>query len=93
MQTLEKARFDAKLSKAQKDFFEYAANIGGYRSLTDFVVASVQEKANKIVEQNSKISLSKKGQQLFFNEIINPTKPNNALLNAVKIYNQTNDSK
>lgn len=86
MENVVKARFDTRLSKVQKDFFEYAASIGGYRSLTDFVVASVQEKANEIVEQNSKIVLSKKAQEVFFNEIINPSKPNKALIAAAHRY-------
>src|SRR5690606_38510950 len=41
----EHARFDARLSKEQKQFFEKAAYLGGYRSLTDFVILTVQEKA------------------------------------------------
>lgn len=40
----DKARFDTRLSKEQKGFFELAARIGGYRSLTDFIVLTVQEK-------------------------------------------------
>lgn len=90
MQDIQKARFDTKLSKAQKDFFEYAANIGGYRSLTDFVVSSAQEKANLIVEQNTRIVLSKSDQEIFFNEIINPSKPNKALLEAANRYYESN---
>ena len=37
----EKARFDARLPKEQKQFFEKAALIGGYRNLTDFVISTV----------------------------------------------------
>lgn len=38
-------RFDTRLPKEQKVFFERAARWGGYRNLTDFVVTAVQEKA------------------------------------------------
>ena len=44
----EQARFDARLPKEQKQFFEKAAFLGGYRNLTDFVVRVVQEKAKEI---------------------------------------------
>lgn len=88
MKTVEKARFDTKLSKEQKDFFEYAASIGGFRTLTEFVVISVQEKAKKIVEEYSKIISSKREQEIFFDEIINPSKPNSALENAAFRYKE-----
>ena len=50
MRTIEKARFDTRLPKEQKDFFEFAANLGGFRTLTEFVIVSVQEKAKEIVD-------------------------------------------
>ena len=45
----EQARFNARLSREQKQLFEKAASIGGYRSLTDFVILTIQEKAKEIV--------------------------------------------
>ncbi len=39
------ARFDTRLQKDQKDYFERAARIGGFRNLTDFVIVAVQEKS------------------------------------------------
>ncbi len=38
MKTIEKARFDTRLPKEQKEYFEYAANLGGFRNLTEFIV-------------------------------------------------------
>ena len=58
-----------KLNKEQKDFFEYAANLGGYRTLTEFVIVSLQEKAKEIVEEHNKIIASKRDQEIFFNEL------------------------
>lgn len=43
------ARFNTRMSKDQKAFFERAAILGGYRSLTDFVMEAVQEKAKEII--------------------------------------------
>jgi len=87
MKTTEKTRFDTRLTKEQKEFFEYAATIGGYRSLTEFVLVSVEERAKKIVEEHNKIISSKRDQEVFFNAIINAPKPNEALEKAAARYN------
>ncbi len=44
------------------------------------------EKANKIVEINSKIIASKREQKILFDEIVNPSTPNKALKNAALNY-------
>jgi uncharacterized protein (DUF1778 family) len=87
MKTTEKTRFDTRLTKEQKEFFEYAATIGGYRSLTEFVLISVEEQAKKIVEEHNKIISSKRDQELFFNAVINVPKSNEALEKAAARYN------
>ena len=46
MKNTEKARFDTRLTKDQKDLFEYAANLGGFRTLSDFVIVSAKKKRN-----------------------------------------------
>lgn len=82
----EKARFDTRLSKEQKQFFERAAYLGGYRSLTDFVILTVQDRAKKIMEDNERIIASKKDSEIFFEAVTNPDKPNKALLDAAQDY-------
>ena len=82
----EKARFDTRLSKEQKVFFERAARVGGYRSLTDFVVLTVQEKANEIISETEQIIASKKDSEIFFDAITNPPKANRNLVNAASEY-------
>jgi len=87
MKTIEKTRFDTRLTKEQKEFFEYAASIGGYRSLTEFVLVSVEERAKQIVEEHNKIISSKRDQKIFFQAISEAPKPNEALRNAAVRYN------
>ncbi|MNQ45100.1 hypothetical protein D3C85_588760 [compost metagenome] len=86
MKTLERSRLDARLSKEQKDFFEYAANVGGFKTLTEFVIVSVQSNAEKIIEKHDKILASKRDKEIFFNELLNPSKPNKALKEAAARY-------
>ena len=81
-----KARFDTRLSKEQKQFFERAAVLGGYRSLTDFVLATVQDKAQEIVEESEKFIASEKDKTIFFESLLNPPKPNSKLISAKDSY-------
>ncbi|MDD2550513.1 MAG: DUF1778 domain-containing protein [Bacteroidales bacterium] len=82
-----KARFDTRLPKEQKLFFERAARIGGFRSLTDFVVLAAQEKAKKIISEEERIIASQKDSEIFFEAITNPPKANKDLIDAVSEYN------
>jgi len=84
----EKARFDTRLSKEQKQFFERAALLGGYRTLTDFIIATVQSKAKEIIEEREKTIASQRDKEVFFDALVNPSKPNRNLLTAKEAYNK-----
>lgn len=83
----EQARFDARLPKEQKHFFERAAYLGGYRNLTDFVILTVQEKAKKIIKEKEQIIASERDSQIFFDAITKPNKPSKTLKKALDDYN------
>jgi uncharacterized protein (DUF1778 family) len=83
-----KTRFDARIPEAQKALFEKAAGLAGYRTLTDFLISSAQEKANTIIEQHNTILLSQKDQEIFFESVINPLQPNEKLKSAFRKYQQ-----
>lgn len=82
----EKARFDAKIPKAQKQLFEYAASLGGFRTLTDFIINAVQEKANTIIQEHNTILASEKDREIFFDALINPAGPNKKLRDTAERY-------
>lgn len=82
----EKARFDTRLSKEQKILFERAARIGGFRSLTDFVVLTVQEKAKEIISEKEQIIASEKDSEIFFDAITDSPKANKNLVDAANEY-------
>jgi len=82
----EQARFDARLPKEQKQFFEKAAYLGGYRNLTDFVVRVVEEKSKEIIKEKEQIIASDRDSQIFFDAITNPQKPSETLKNALSDY-------
>jgi uncharacterized protein (DUF1778 family) len=82
------SRFDTRLPKEQKEYFEYAADLGGYRTLTEFVLVSVQSKADEIVEKHRSIISSSRDRDLFFDAIMNPPAPGKRLSAAAKKYNK-----
>jgi len=84
----DKTRFEARLSANQKATFERAANLGGYRSLSDFVVTTVQEKAKEIIHEHELILASQKDSEIFFNAILNASNPSDKLASAAKKYNE-----
>ncbi|MBA4408473.1 MAG: DUF1778 domain-containing protein [Bacteroidota bacterium] len=84
----DKARFDARITSIQKLELERAARLGGYRSLSEFVIASAQEKARKIIGESETIVASYRDAELFFDALINAGTPNEALITAAEKYNQ-----
>jgi uncharacterized protein (DUF1778 family) len=82
----DKARFDTRLPLEQKQFFERAAILGGYRNLTDFVIMTVQNKAKEIISESEQHIASQRDKEIFFDSLVNPPKANNNLLAASKEY-------
>jgi len=82
------ARFDAKLSIEQKELFELAAKLGGFRTLTEFVIHSVQEKAKSIIEDYQTILATERDREIFISALLNPKKPNIKLRKAATRYNK-----
>lgn len=83
----EQTRFDARLPKEQKQLFEKAAYLGGFRNLTDFIILTVQEKAKEIIKAKEQIIASERDSQIFFDAITNPKKPSKVLKKALDDYN------
>jgi uncharacterized protein (DUF1778 family) len=87
------ARFDTRLSKEQKELFEYAASLGGYRSLSEFVISSAQQKANEIVDKHRSILESRRDRSVFFKAILNPPEPNEKLKAAAARFKELSKRK
>lgn len=80
-------RFDARLSLEQKQLFEKAATLGGYRNLTDMVIKAALEKAERIISEKERVIASARDSRIFFDAVTNPKKPSATLKNALKAYN------
>lgn len=88
METLSTDRINARVPKEQKKHFERAAQVGGFRSLTDFILDAAQQKADAIIREHHTILATERDQQIFFREITNPSKANRKLRDAAKRYNE-----
>lgn len=82
----DQTRFDIRLAKEQKEYFEYAAELGGFRTLTEFVIFSGQQQANAIVEKHKTILTSPEDARIFFEGILNPKEPNEYLKKSAAWY-------
>ena len=80
------ARFEARITEAQKALFQRAAVLGGHRTLTDFVINSAQEKAEAIVRDSEILRLSEKDRQSFVEALLRPPTPNKKLRQAATRY-------
>lgn len=77
------SRLEARISTDLHSALKRAAEIQG-RTMTDFVVAAVQEAAQKAIAQAAFIHLTVADQEAFANALIVPPKPNAALKRAFK---------
>lgn len=81
------ARLEARVSPETKALLQKAADLEG-RSLTDFVVASAQAEACRVIEQHQTLKLSIEDSEAFVDALLNPPKPNNAIKAAAIRYKQ-----
>ena len=84
-----KTRIEARLTVNEKEFFERAAALGGFRSLTEFVLRSAKKQAEEIVNRHEMVVASKRDSELFFDAVLHPEKPNEKLIAAANRFKKT----
>ena len=72
--TTRDARLEARVSAAQKSLLQQAAALSG-RTLSEFVVASAQDAARRVIAEHESIRLSREEQLLSLIHISEPTRP------------------
>lgn len=85
------ARLEARVSPEIKAIWQKAADLEGL-TLTDFVIASVQAAASKVIEQHQTLKLNLEDSEAFVNALLNPPPPNEALKAAALRYKQVMDN-
>jgi uncharacterized protein (DUF1778 family) len=81
------APLEARISAAQKNLIQQAAALSGH-TLSEFVVASAQEAARRVIAEHEAIRLPRAEQLAFVQALLNPPEPNQRLRRAAKAYRQ-----
>jgi uncharacterized protein (DUF1778 family) len=78
-------RLEARVTADQKNLIEYAAALEG-RTVTDFVLTSVQDAARRAIEEHQHIELSVRDSQAFVEALLKPRPVNDRLRDTVRRY-------
>lgn len=79
------ARLEARICAAQKARLQQAAALSG-RTLSEFVVASAQDAANRILQKHEAIRLNRAEQMAFVSALLEPPAPAVRLRRAAAAY-------
>lgn len=79
------ARLEARITSGQKSLLQRAANLSG-RTLSEFVVASAQEAAARVIRANESIALTRAEQAAFVKGLLASPAPGAALRKAAAAY-------
>ena len=82
------ARFDLKLDKDDKELFSEAASLMG-TSMTGFVRAAAKEKARSVIDQETRLTLTRRDFKVFSAALDQAFKPNKPLQEALESARQT----
>jgi uncharacterized protein (DUF1778 family) len=80
-------RLEARVTAEQKSLIERAAALQG-RTLTDFVLTSVQDAARRAIEEHQQLELSVRDSEAFVDALLNPKPINDRLRDTVRRYRQ-----
>lgn len=92
MKTKPMTRFDTRLSQEQKEYLEYASRLGGFKSLSDFILTSAKNHADLIIDRHEQVLASAKDREMFFAALLRPAKPNARLKAAAEKYNKLSNA-
>lgn len=80
-------RLEARVTAEQKRLIEQAAALQG-RSVTDFVLTSVQDAARRAIEEHGQLALSVRDSEAFVDALLNLKPVNDRLRDTVRRYRE-----
>ncbi len=80
-------RLETRVTAEQKKLIERAAALQG-RTVTDFVLTSVQDAARRAIEEHSQLALSVRDSEAFVDALLNPKPVNDRLRETVRRYRE-----
>jgi len=83
------SRVEFRVSNEDKELFEYAKQLSGFKTFSEFARFVITKEAKAIVKEENKILASKRDKELFFNALMGEEhQPNESLLAAIKYHNE-----
>jgi uncharacterized protein (DUF1778 family) len=80
-------RLEARVTAEQKRLIERAAALQG-RTVTDFVLTSVQDAARRAIEEHNQLALSVRDSEAFVDALLHPRPVNGRLRDTVRRYRE-----
>ena len=80
-------RLEARVTAEQKNLVERAAALQG-RTLTDFVLTSLQDAARRAIEEHHQLALSVRDSEAFVDALLTPQPVNDRLRDTVRRYRE-----
>ena len=81
------ARLEARVDPEIKARWQQAADLEG-RSLTDFIITSMQESSERVIQRHQRMKLTQQDSRDFVETLIDPPKPNERLIEAARKYQE-----
>lgn len=80
-------RLEARVTAEQKGLIERAAALQG-RTVTDFVLTSVQDAARRAIQEHQRLDLSVRDSEAFIEALLHPKPVNDRLRETVRRYRE-----
>lgn len=80
-------RLEARVTAEQKTLIERAATLQG-RTVTDFVLTSLQDAARRAIEEHNQLALTVRDSEAFVDALLNPRPVNDRLRDTVRRYRE-----
>ncbi len=85
----EDSRVEFRVSKEDKELFDYACSLKGFKSFSEFARLAIQKEVKAIMDREKSILISERDKEIFFNALMGEEeKPNEALLSAIKFHHE-----
>jgi len=85
--TLATDRIDIRISKKNKELIKQAAELSGFKTVSEFIISLAKQEAIRIIEEDARLLKSKEDKILFVETLLNPPSPNEAFKAALNNYN------
>ena len=83
------SRIEIRVSNEDKELFEYASKLRGFKSFSEFLRVILTKESKAIIAEEKRILASKRDKQIFFNALMGKEqKPNQDLISAIKFHDK-----